>query len=124
MMYSTVQASHMLLAHDNRLLVVLWNLFLLRQVKPSSFHPLEFSSLSFQNLSSSSGFIHGEIFHYCFRFSGDTCSALDGFQKNPYNNSLSSILPCDELLSAQPVLSDFGEGIYNLVNEVSLIHYA
>ncbi|KAJ1424491.1 hypothetical protein SESBI_11685 [Sesbania bispinosa] len=54
-----------------------------------------------------------------YLFSSDACSALDNFQENPYNNSLSSILPCDELLSAKPVLSDVSAGIYDLVNEVN-----
>lgn len=53
-----------------------------------------------------------------YSFSGDTCTALENFQENPYNNTLSSILPCDELLSAESVLSDVSAGIYNLVNEV------
>ncbi|KAK6914522.1 hypothetical protein RJ641_021843 [Dillenia turbinata] len=52
-------------------------------------------------------------------FSGDTCTALKGFQENPYNNSLSSILPCDELLTAKPVLFTVSEGIYNLINQVN-----
>ncbi|KAG5530647.1 hypothetical protein RHGRI_025569 [Rhododendron griersonianum] len=52
-------------------------------------------------------------------FEGDTCTALEDFQKDPYNSSLSSILPCDELLSARPLLSDVSTGIYNLVNEVN-----
>lgn len=53
------------------------------------------------------------------KFSSDACTALDNFQENPYNNSLSSILPCDELLSAKSVLSDVSAGIYNLVNKVN-----
>ncbi|KAK9991471.1 hypothetical protein SO802_026456 [Lithocarpus litseifolius] len=40
------------------------------------------------------------------KFSGDTCTALENFQQNPNNNSFSSILPCDELLSAKSVLFD------------------
>ncbi|WVY91916.1 hypothetical protein V8G54_037430 [Vigna mungo] len=44
-------------------------------------------------------------------------AALDNFQENPYNNSLSSLLPCDELLSAKSVLSDVSAGIYDLVNK-------
>ncbi|KAG2371210.1 uncharacterized protein HKW66_Vig0213840 [Vigna angularis] len=52
-------------------------------------------------------------------FSGDACTALDNFQENPYNNSLSSLLPCDELLSAKSVLSDVSAGIYDLVNKVN-----
>ena len=55
-----------------------------------------------------------------FRFEGDTCTALEDFQQDPYNSSLSSILPCNELLSAKSVLSDVGAGIYDLVNEVKL----
>ncbi|KAF4352783.1 hypothetical protein G4B88_017330 [Cannabis sativa] len=36
------------------------------------------------------------------------------------NNSLSSILPCDELISARSVLHDVSAGIHNIVNEASL----
>ncbi|KAL4377556.1 hypothetical protein GQ457_02G042260 [Hibiscus cannabinus] len=60
------------------------------------------------------------IYFFLEKFSGDTCTALENFQENPYNNTLSSILPCDELLSAESVLSDVTAGIYNLVNEVNL----
>ncbi|KAK8619459.1 hypothetical protein V6N13_133418 [Hibiscus sabdariffa] len=59
------------------------------------------------------------IYFFLENFSGDTCTALENFQENPYNNTLSSILPCDELLSAESVLSDVSAGIYNLVNEVN-----
>ncbi|MED6170819.1 hypothetical protein PIB30_034729 [Stylosanthes scabra] len=59
------------------------------------------------------------IYFFLEKFSGDTCTALDNFQENPYNNSLSSILPCDELLSAKSVLSGVSAGIYNLVNKVN-----
>ncbi|XVF29439.1 hypothetical protein REPUB_Repub15cG0121100 [Reevesia pubescens] len=59
------------------------------------------------------------IYFFLEKFSGDTCTALENFQQNPYNNSLSSILPCDELLSARPVLFDVSAGIYNLVNQVN-----
>ncbi|KAF4350210.1 hypothetical protein G4B88_000136 [Cannabis sativa] len=52
-------------------------------------------------------------------FVGDTCTALENFQRNPYNNSLSSILPCDELISARSVLHDVSAGIHNIVNEAS-----
>ncbi|KAL2463413.1 hypothetical protein Fot_53069 [Forsythia ovata] len=41
------------------------------------------------------------IYFFLGNFVGDTCTALEGFQKDPYNNSLSSILPCDDLLSAK-----------------------
>ncbi|QHO30563.1 hypothetical protein HN51_018951 [Arachis hypogaea] len=59
------------------------------------------------------------IYFFLEKFSGDACTALDNFQENPYNNSLSSILPCDELLSAKSVLSGVSAGIYNLVNKVN-----
>ncbi|XP_021906961.1 uncharacterized protein LOC110821423 isoform X2 [Carica papaya] len=59
------------------------------------------------------------MYFFLEKFSRDTCTALEHFQQNPYNNSLSSILPCDELLSAKPVLSDVSAEIYNLVNEVN-----
>ncbi|KAJ8563371.1 hypothetical protein K7X08_031823 [Anisodus acutangulus] len=52
-------------------------------------------------------------------FAGDTCTALESFQINPYNNSLSSILPCDELLSAESILYDVSEGIRQVVNQVN-----
>ncbi|CAJ1955518.1 unnamed protein product [Sphenostylis stenocarpa] len=59
------------------------------------------------------------VYFFLEKFSGDACTALGNFQENPYNNSLSSILPCDELLSAKSVLSDVGAGIYDLVNKVN-----
>lgn len=59
------------------------------------------------------------IYFFLENFSSDTCTALEDFQQNPYNNSLSSILPCDELLSAKSVLSNVSAGIYDLVNEVN-----
>ncbi|KAK1430486.1 hypothetical protein QVD17_13256 [Tagetes erecta] len=58
-------------------------------------------------------------YFFLSRFARDTCTALEGFQNNPYNNSLSSILPCDQLLSAESVLNDVSAGVYNLVNQVN-----
>ncbi|RDY12682.1 hypothetical protein CR513_02495, partial [Mucuna pruriens] len=52
-------------------------------------------------------------------FSNDTCTVLYNFEENPYNNSLTSILPCDELRSAKLILLKVGEGISHLVNEVN-----
>nr|XP_016459512.1 PREDICTED: uncharacterized protein LOC107783062 [Nicotiana tabacum] len=52
-------------------------------------------------------------------FARDACTALESFQINPYNNSLSSILPCDELLSAQSILYAASEGIHRVVNKVN-----
>nr|KYP58424.1 hypothetical protein KK1_013831 [Cajanus cajan] len=59
------------------------------------------------------------VYFFLEKFSSDACTALNNFQENPYNNSLSSILPCDELLSAKSVLSDVSAGIYDLVNKVN-----
>lgn len=59
------------------------------------------------------------IYFFLENFSEDTCTALKDFQKDPYNNSLSTILPCNELLSAESALLDISAGVYNLVNEVN-----
>ncbi|KAB2622876.1 hypothetical protein D8674_025058 [Pyrus ussuriensis x Pyrus communis] len=59
------------------------------------------------------------LYFFLAEFSNDTCTALESFQQNPNNNSLSSILPCDELVSAKSLLHDVGAGIYSLVNEVN-----
>ncbi|KAI8002427.1 hypothetical protein LOK49_LG08G02034 [Camellia lanceoleosa] len=59
------------------------------------------------------------VYFFIEKFEGDTCAALEDFQRDPYNSSLSSILPCNELLSAKSALSDVSAGIYNLVNEVN-----
>ncbi|XP_076923529.1 uncharacterized protein LOC143585676 [Bidens hawaiensis] len=58
-------------------------------------------------------------YFFISRFAGNTCTALQGFQKDPYNNSLSSILPCDQLLSVESALNDVSAGVYNLVNQVN-----
>uniref|UniRef100_A0A9I9E6N0 Uncharacterized protein n=1 Tax=Cucumis melo TaxID=3656 RepID=A0A9I9E6N0_CUCME len=44
-------------------------------------------------------------YEFC-SFSSDTCKTLEIFQENPNNNSLSSILPCEKLLTAKSVLTD------------------
>ncbi|XP_057546451.1 uncharacterized protein LOC130825309 isoform X2 [Amaranthus tricolor] len=53
------------------------------------------------------------------KLSSDTCKALKEFRQNPDHSSLSSILPCDEFLSASTALSDVGIGIYELVDQVN-----
>lgn len=53
------------------------------------------------------------------KFSSDTCTALQDFRQNPDNSSLSSILPCEEFLSASSALSDVGIGIYEIVDQVN-----
>ncbi|KAF5728810.1 hypothetical protein HS088_TW21G00964 [Tripterygium wilfordii] len=59
------------------------------------------------------------MYFFVGKFLSDTCIAIENFHENPYNSSLSSILPCDKLLSAKPVLSDISRGIYGLVNQVN-----
>lgn len=59
------------------------------------------------------------FYFFLERFSSDTCTVLDEFQQDPNNNSLSSILPCDEFLSAKPILSGVSARIYDMVNKVN-----
>ncbi|KAF8014100.1 hypothetical protein BT93_H0060 [Corymbia citriodora subsp. variegata] len=59
------------------------------------------------------------FYFFLDKFSSDSCTALDDFQRHPNNNSLSSILPCDELLSAKPILSGVSAEIYDAVNKVN-----
>ncbi|KAL8104392.1 uncharacterized protein LOC141678931 [Apium graveolens] len=59
------------------------------------------------------------LYFFLENFAEDTCTALESFQRNPYNNTLSSILPCDELVSTQSDLKDVSAGVYNLVNQVN-----
>ncbi|KAK7312394.1 hypothetical protein VNO77_36213 [Canavalia gladiata] len=54
-----------------------------------------------------------------YLFSNDTCTALDEFEENPYNNSLTSLIPCTELRSAKGILPEIGAKISSLVNEVN-----
>ncbi|KAL1805311.1 hypothetical protein ACET3Z_028379 [Daucus carota] len=59
------------------------------------------------------------LYFFLENFAQDTCTALESFQRDPYNNTLSSILPCDELVSTQSDLKDVSAGVYNLVNQVN-----
>ncbi|XP_045824164.1 uncharacterized protein LOC123916693 [Trifolium pratense] len=60
------------------------------------------------------------VYLFLNNFSNDVCTSLFNFEENPYSSSpLSYILPCKQLLSAKPVLSKIGGGIYNLFNEVN-----
>ncbi|KAI9195701.1 hypothetical protein LWI28_017312 [Acer negundo] len=60
------------------------------------------------------------VYYFLENFASDTFTALENFQQDPNNNSLSSILPCDELLSAESILYDVSAGIYDLVNKVNV----
>ncbi|XP_054813827.1 uncharacterized protein LOC129314407 isoform X2 [Prosopis cineraria] len=59
------------------------------------------------------------VYFFLDKFSKDACTAFAKFEENPYNSSLSSILPCGRLLSAKTVLYDVSAGIYNFVNQVN-----
>lgn len=59
------------------------------------------------------------LYYFLNKFSGDTCAALDEFQLDPGNSTLSSILPCNDQGSAMTALRDVGAGIYNAVNQVN-----
>ncbi|XP_022145786.1 uncharacterized protein LOC111015167 [Momordica charantia] len=59
------------------------------------------------------------LYLFFHNFSSDTCTALEMFQENPNNNSLSSILPCEQLLTAKSVLTGLSSEIYELVNQVN-----
>ncbi|KAG6597688.1 hypothetical protein SDJN03_10868, partial [Cucurbita argyrosperma subsp. sororia] len=59
------------------------------------------------------------LYLFLNNFSIDSCRALEMFQENPNNNSLSSILPCEQLLTAKSALTDVSSEIYDLVNQVN-----
>ncbi|XP_031110762.1 uncharacterized protein LOC116014932 [Ipomoea triloba] len=59
------------------------------------------------------------IYFFIDKFASDTCTAFENFQEDPYNSSLGSILPCDELVSARSVLGDVSKGIHTLVDQVN-----
>ncbi|KAK9141198.1 hypothetical protein Scep_010879 [Stephania cephalantha] len=59
------------------------------------------------------------LYFFLDKFAGDTCTALRDFQNDPKNNSLSSIVPCNELQSAKSLLFDTRAGIYGVINEVN-----
>eukprot|EP00268_Persea_americana_P034537 TRINITY_DN34172_c0_g1_i5.p1 TRINITY_DN34172_c0_g1~~TRINITY_DN34172_c0_g1_i5.p1 ORF type:complete len:545 (+),score=75.39 TRINITY_DN34172_c0_g1_i5:799-2433(+) len=59
------------------------------------------------------------VYFFIEKFAGDSCTALVQYQQDPRSSSLSSILPCDDLLSAKLVLQDAKEGIYDLIDQVN-----
>ncbi|XP_058094271.1 uncharacterized protein LOC131240184 [Magnolia sinica] len=59
------------------------------------------------------------VYFFLEKFAGDTCTALVEYQQDPRNSSLSSILPCDDLLSAESVLLDAKAGIHDLIDQVN-----
>lgn len=55
---------------------------------------------------------------YNARFAGDTCIALEQYQQDPGKSSLSTVLPCNDLRSAQPALRDARDQMHDLINQV------
>ncbi|THG02582.1 hypothetical protein TEA_003137 [Camellia sinensis var. sinensis] len=49
----------------------------------------------------------------------DTCSALQNFEQNPQNNSLSSILPCANSSSFDKVFKDIGYTVHTSITELN-----
>ncbi|GMP27722.1 hypothetical protein CsSME_00003589 [Camellia sinensis var. sinensis] len=49
----------------------------------------------------------------------DTCSALENFEQNPQNNSLSSILPCANSSSFDKVFKDIGYTVHTSITELN-----
>uniref|UniRef100_A0A7N0ZXP7 Uncharacterized protein n=1 Tax=Kalanchoe fedtschenkoi TaxID=63787 RepID=A0A7N0ZXP7_KALFE len=60
------------------------------------------------------------VYFFIDNFASDTCTALDNFQQDPYNNTLSSLLPCKSMLPTKSALFNVSRQIYNLVEEVNL----
>nr|CAD1836979.1 unnamed protein product [Ananas comosus var. bracteatus] len=59
------------------------------------------------------------LYFFLYEFSSDTCAALDEYQLNAENSTLSSILPCSERFSADTVLQDVGEEIHDTIDQVN-----
>ncbi|CAI0397045.1 unnamed protein product [Linum tenue] len=61
------------------------------------------------------------IYFFLHNFANDTCRALETFDHNPQNSSLSSLVPCDDLAAARPTLRRVREGIYDLVSQLNVV---
>uniref|UniRef100_A0A1S4DZ13 Uncharacterized protein n=1 Tax=Cucumis melo TaxID=3656 RepID=A0A1S4DZ13_CUCME len=61
------------------------------------------------------------LYLFLNNFSSDTCKALEMFQENPNNNGLSSILPCEQLLTAKSVLTDVNTQIAISYPDIALV---
>lgn len=110
-----MQADCSVLDLYNSVLVIFRDLFLSRQVSMKTISN-NYSSFVF-HLKNCTGTDDHIPSVYC-SFAGDACTALESFEINPYNNSLSSILPCNELLTAESILHEVSEGIHRVVNRV------
>ncbi|XAR51371.1 hypothetical protein NMG60_11005983 [Bertholletia excelsa] len=52
-------------------------------------------------------------------FADDTCSAIEDFEQNPEENSLSSVLPCPQTTFSSRVLFDIGRAVHTSINELN-----
>lgn len=59
------------------------------------------------------------LYYFLYKFSGDSCAALEEFSQDPRNSTLSSILPCNDETSARLALHDVGAGIHSLIDKVN-----
>ncbi|XP_042416055.1 uncharacterized protein LOC122005176 isoform X1 [Zingiber officinale] len=59
------------------------------------------------------------IYFFLSKFSADTCAAIEEYQQNPQNSTLSSILQCSEQLSANIFLHDIRQGIHDTIDQVN-----
>lgn len=59
------------------------------------------------------------LYYFLNKFAGDTCAALDEYKLDPKNSTLSSILPCNDRVSARRALHDVGAGIHGIVDQVN-----
>ncbi|URE04307.1 hypothetical protein MUK42_18469 [Musa troglodytarum] len=59
------------------------------------------------------------LYQAFYLFSGDTCANLDGYQLNPQNSTLSSILRCSEHLPANFGLQDIRAEIHDIIEQVN-----
>lgn len=59
------------------------------------------------------------LYFFLENFSDDTCTVLESFKENPYNNTLSSTIPCAKLLSAKTFLQKIAAAISYVVHEVN-----
>ncbi|XP_057500308.1 uncharacterized protein LOC130784448 [Actinidia eriantha] len=53
-------------------------------------------------------------------FAEDTCSALENFEQNPQNNSLSSVLPCSNSSLSDRILVEIGFTVHTFITEINL----
>ncbi|XP_062011008.1 uncharacterized protein LOC133727443 isoform X3 [Rosa rugosa] len=56
---------------------------------------------------------------FLHNFADDSCSALEEFERNDNNNTLSSILPCLDPKNSDALLTEIGSTIYNFIDKLN-----